>query len=745
MLGVVLAGTAIITITSSSISFYGARRGAYEWLSAVHRNTITALHRQRFAHLEAEARLLASMPAVQEVLETRHVPELQVRLDSLLRSQEHHFWAVLNERGTVIAASDSSCSLEGRQATRSILKCGRIPAFAVTVPVKVDQGFQGQLVLAFQINDAFVDTYQLAAGTEVVLIDPEGPFASSIRNTSGQRIFPSLGAVAPEDLWAGTHHFGKYVVELPHYRGYYNGTQPLAVGVSSLPSYLYSVPLLLDHPQVPVRAVFIVPRETMDLGAFYSTVIMVAFSLLLLPLLGFIVWRLISGFNQPISLLGKMTARVAAGDLECAAPVMRQDELGQLTRDFNDMVRKLKETQRQLTHSEKMAAVGQLAAGVGHEINNPLAYVTANIDFAKETLSVLSNPQQGAPGTPLPAEVTQQLLDAAQALEEAQEGAQRVGRIVRDLRTFARSDNAEETQVLRLRPIIEAALKLASSALKHRARVTCDFRESFPVKANEARLVQVFINLLVNAAQALPEGRAEENAIHITTDMSEDGFVVAEVSDTGKGMPPEVLERIFEPFFTTKPVGQGTGLGLSISKNLIERLGGSLTAQSTLGKGTTFRITLPATREEFLEGQPAPPPPAPRERRGRILVVDDEPLVGSSAKRILKSVCDVVVATSSREALELVEAGQRFDLVLCDLMMPQMTGMELHAEFSIRVPELAARMWFLTGGAFTEDARQFLVERRWLEKPFDNESLRSCISQWLQQGAPPASGPPAHG
>jgi signal transduction histidine kinase len=193
--------------------------------------------------------------------------------------------------------------------------------------------------------------------------------------------------------------------------------------------------------------------------------------------------------------------------------------------------------------------------------------------------------------------VTQQLRDVSEALGEAHEGAQRVGRIVRDLRTFSHSDNTMEQQVLEVRPVIEAALKLSSNILKHRARVTCDFQETPPVKGHEARLVQVFINLLVNAAQAIHEGRVEDNEIRVTTSTGPASTVLVEVSDTGQGIPPEVGARLFEPFFTTKPVGQGTGLGLSISRNIIEGLGGSLTFQSQVGRGTAFRVTLPAVRQ----------------------------------------------------------------------------------------------------------------------------------------------------
>ncbi|MGZ3460090.1 MAG: hybrid sensor histidine kinase/response regulator, partial [Archangium sp.] len=667
---------------------------------------------------------------------SRRASDIQARMDSLWKPQDNSFWAVLGEDGTVLATSQRACGFAAArerpaptaEPMRSWLMCGRIPALAVTMAVTAGQGVQGWLVLGSQMNEAYADAYFAAAGTEVVLLDREGLLASSLLDTSGERITPDLGSIPRDVLWADKPHFGKHEIGIPHYRGYHGTTEPLDAGSSSLNAYVLSVPLIPEQPRIPGRAVLIIPAWTVDQGAVYSTALLTTASLLILMLLGLLVWRLVTGFVRPISLLGKMTARVAEGDLECEIPVASQDELGQLTRDFNDMVRKLRETQRRLLHTEKMAVVGQLAAGVGHEINNPLAYVTANLTYATETLSAL-------PGTP-PA-LAPELAEVIQALEEAQEGAQRVARIVKDLRTFAHQDQDEEKQALRMHDVVESALKLASHTLRHRARVTLDFQETAPVEANEARLVQVFLNLLVNAAQAIPEGHAEENEIRVTTGRGADGGVVVEVSDTGTGMAPEVLEHIFEPFFTTKPVGQGTGLGLPISSNIVQGLGGSLSARSTPGRGSTFRVSLPALRREpVVSGPPAPVPHA-EQKGGRILVVDDEPLVGASAERLLRSFCEVVVVTSSREALALVEAGQRFDLVLCDLMMPQMTGMELHEELSHRAPELAARMLFLTGGAFTPDAQRFLSEKRWLAKPF-NESLRTSISEWLRQPARPA-------
>ena len=196
-----------------------------------------------------------------------------------------------------------------------------------------------------------------------------------------------------------------------------------------------------------------------------------------------------------------------------------------------------------------------------------------------------------------------------------------------------------------------------------------------------------------------------------------------------------IIGRIFDAFFTTKAVGVGTGLGLAICQRIIADMGGELTVESELGRGTTFRVALPVARKEEEHEAAAPVEPVPvAGRRGRILVVDDEKMVVSVIKRILSKEHDVVATVAAREALALCAAGEKFDLILCDLMMPEMTGMDLHRELSRAAPEQANRMIFLTGGAFTDKARQFLSEtvREYLEKPFDPVNLRAIVQRYLR-------------
>ena len=307
---------------------------------------------------------------------------------------------------------------------------------------------------------------------------------------------------------------------------------------------------------------------------------------------------------------------------------------------------------------------------------------------------------------------------------------------MRDLKTFARPTE-EAYQQLDVRRVLQSAVGLASNELRHRARVVVDPGDVPPVLADEHRLAQVFVNLLINAAHAIPEGNVQANEVRVATSTASDGSALVEISDTGAGIAPEVLPRIFDPFFTTKPVGVGTGLGLSICHGIVVQLGGEIRVESTLGEGSTFRVRLPAaaapaeTAARPAASERAAPPPG---RRGRVLIVDDEPLVGRAVWRMLAPHHNVVVLTSARAALDrlAVDAGS-FDLVLCDLMMPDMTGMELHVQLSELAPGLAARTIFLTGGAFTPIAGKFLerIPNPCLEKPFEPQALRDLVARAL--------------
>lgn len=369
---------------------------------------------------------------------------------------------------------------------------------------------------------------------------------------------------------------------------------------------------------------------------------------------------------------------------------------------------------------DRMIAVGTLAAGVGHEINSPLSYVIANLDLLAERL----HHEAGS--------VSGKRDESIQLLDEAREGAMRIRDIVRDLKTFSRA-GASDRAPQDVRRLLDSSINLTWNEIRHRAQLIKDYGDVPAVEANEARLAQVFVNLLVNAAQAIGEGAAHANAIRVRT-RTDGERVIVEVEDTGSGIPDEHLDRVFDPFFTTKAGGQGTGLGLAICKETVESCGGTIAVESQLGRGTTFRVALPATRAAR-QAEPAALAAAAGAglRRGRILVVDDDPIVARTVRRILSADHDVVALTSAREAMDRLDAGERFDVILCDLMMPEMSGMDLHARLLEAVPEQAGKMVFLTGGAFTLRAREFLdtVPNRRVDKPFDVMGLRALVRDLL--------------
>jgi len=379
--------------------------------------------------------------------------------------------------------------------------------------------------------------------------------------------------------------------------------------------------------------------------------------------------------------------------------------------------------QAQLMVSDRMASVGTLAAGVAHEINNPLAAVIANLEFIAESLGSMGSQPSAA----------WVLEEIKEPLEEAREGAQRVRLIVRDLKIFSRSPADEPSDAVDVKAIMESSVRMAWNEIRHRARLVKDYGVVPAVRANEARLGQVFLNLLINAAQAIPEGRAEHHEIRVSTRLDGERVII-EVGDTGSGIPPEILGRVFDAFFTTKPIGVGTGLGLAICHRIVTHLGGELTVESEPGRGTTFRVAL-LVADEAESKEPVPVKPAPVVgRRGRILVVDDEELILHSVQRMLFKEHDVVAVSAAAEALALCARGEAFDVILCDLMMPDMTGMDFHGELSRIAPEMVDRVIFMTGGAFTAKAQQFLSNTpiEHIEKPFHPANLRAIIQRHLR-------------
>jgi CheY-like chemotaxis protein len=248
---------------------------------------------------------------------------------------------------------------------------------------------------------------------------------------------------------------------------------------------------------------------------------------------------------------------------------------------------------------------------------------------------------------------------------------------------------------------------------------------------NQARLGQVFLNLLLNAAQAIPEGDAQRHEIAIDLRCSEGGMVLVEIRDTGPGISSDHIDRIFDPFFTTKSVGKGTGLGLTICEGIVQAHHGSISARTEKGIGTVFSVRLPSAADHAAPA--ALRPVLTAARRGRVLVVDDEPDVARCVTRMLRASHDAFASIGGRDALARLVRGETFDVVLCDLMMPDLTGMDLHAALLTRAPAMASRMVFFTGGAFTPRAEAFLssIENPCLTKPIDRVALEAVVARMV--------------
>ncbi|MGB3049453.1 MAG: response regulator [Polyangiales bacterium] len=383
--------------------------------------------------------------------------------------------------------------------------------------------------------------------------------------------------------------------------------------------------------------------------------------------------------------------------------------------DDNRRAEERHEMESRLAFADRMASIGTLTAGVAHELNNPLMYVLSNLRLTREEIDAQAE--------------SESLELARQQLDEAIHGAIRMQNIVRDLKTFSRVDDEPRGNV-DLQSVVESSINICWNEMRHRATLERDFGETPTVDVNESRLGQVFLNLLINAAQAMPERAASENRITVRTRTDGDGWAVVEVADNGTGIEPDRMSHVFEPFFTTKGISEGTGLGLSICRDIVRDAGGTIEARSEAGHGSTFVVRLPASTRADVPQRTQAPPTATVGASATVVVIDDEPLVGRSIRRALRG-HEVEVFSSGKEAIARLCSDEPFDVVFCDLMMPEVSGMDVFRQVSKRRPELASRFVFMTGGAFTRQSRSFLKKTQLtcLEKPFELRQIRDLVRE----------------
>jgi PAS domain S-box-containing protein len=397
-------------------------------------------------------------------------------------------------------------------------------------------------------------------------------------------------------------------------------------------------------------------------------------------------------------------------------------------------------TDARLLAADRMASVGILASGVAHEIKNPLAALAANVELACGELEHLDRLNTGAN-----VEHTQVLSRLHAELNDARESSARIRDVVQDLGVLSRSD-AEATHPVDLHMVLENALRVTANLTRHSATVVRKLGSIPPVLGDETRLGQLFRNLIMNAVASIPAGNADKNEIRITTSAVPGGDepargprVVIEVIDTGRGMEESVARRLFTPFFTTKPVGAGIGLELAICHRIATALGGTISARSSKDGGSVFRVELPAAdgvamAQPAPSSQPSAAPPQRALRRGRVLLIDDDRLVLNTLSRVFEREHDAVATLSASEALTIVAEQGPFDVILCDLMMPNTSGMSFYEKLAKTSPRSAEKVVFMTGGAFNPDAQNFLahVKNAHVAKPFDLDAVRALVRSRIE-------------
>ncbi len=385
------------------------------------------------------------------------------------------------------------------------------------------------------------------------------------------------------------------------------------------------------------------------------------------------------------------------------------------TRLFQEAVetlKKLQTTRNKLMESSKLAAIGNLAAGVAHEISNPLMIIQGYTEFH------LNDP-----------DIPEALRRDLQRIQEA---TQRASNIIRSLLEYARSTQEQTVEIVDLNHQILKTVDIVRKAFsKENVELVLDLDPKLPyTRANKGEINQIIMNLLTNARDAIVES-GQKGIITIRTYPHRDHLVL-EIQDTGPGIPEHLLQEIFDPFFTTKPPGKGTGLGLAIVQRLVEKMNGTIHVESAVGQGTLFRISLPSVRVEAAEAPSAvmtSPEAIPHRPAQRVLVIDDEPDIVDLLRNILETLGQHPVVTSNpTEGLELA-LTEPFDLILLDVKMPVLSGIDIYERLKQERPDSARRVVFITGDVGREEVRKFLEDERveYLIKPISIQDIQNVL------------------
>ena len=411
--------------------------------------------------------------------------------------------------------------------------------------------------------------------------------------------------------------------------------------------------------------------------------------------------------------------------------------------------KQVEEMKRGLAHADRLMVIGQLAAGVAHEINNPAAYVMANISNLGKAISDLKeihNTMRDSVEFDEPERMKEKMQlvlgsgdfyktisESEEVIKETLEGVNRIRSIVKDLRIFSRleEDRLEYTSI---NEIIDVAANMTFNEVKYKARLEKNYSKLPQIVADKGKLAQVIVNMLLNSAQAITKGSINENKIRIST-RTENQEILITIEDTGCGIPENIIGSIFEPFFTTKPKEMGTGLGLALCADIIHKHNGKITIRNTSEKGTCIEISLPLESALSKKGPVTQKEFAMAHNRRTILLIDDETLLLKAYKRYLESDYFVITKESAEAAFELLEKEKNIDLILCDVIMPGMSGVDFYKKLKNEMPMLAKRLIFCSGSGFGSSSREIrdIYDNVFIEKPISMLKLKECIEREINK------------
>jgi signal transduction histidine kinase len=428
-------------------------------------------------------------------------------------------------------------------------------------------------------------------------------------------------------------------------------------------------------------------------------------------------WRLVREAERQRS---ELESRVA----ERTTELVHANE--QLRREMAERTR----VEEELRRAQRLESLGRLAAGLGHEINNPLNFVSGSIEMLDSELPRLRGR--------IPEDQWQRLEEVVRT---AAVGVGRIAQIIGNIKLFSRPPETPG-EAVDIWKTLTWCVKMIEDRLSSDVELVIDLADVPPVLGTRLEIEQVFLNLLENAVQAVTERGGPAQRIRVSTrdgdddendDGGGDGGVLVEIADTGPGVPADVADKLFDPFFTTRPPSEGTGLGLAVSHSIVTALGGRIDIRNADTGGAVVTVRLPTARVDTLPPAPMrmPPRPQPAGRKARVLVIDDEPLMLRIMAHALRE-HEVVTVQTGREALELI-GDNPFDVMFCDVMMPGMSGSEFYEALAAAHPGAEQRIIFITGGARGDEAQRFVdrVSNECLEKPIPSDELRARVNQVL--------------